>query len=384
MSDDVFERKGSPYWQCWCRVIDATGHRKRIARSTGIKVDGTAKSRHTARINAQELQRALAVRGEAVTRPKRTIEQALHALTEAAEIAGRSRHTIDNIMYRGATLAKFFQAKNLHDIDADALREYAAWSLKERGGYTVHRELVVLWSAFGISEIKRPTFPDLGDKSRVHKPQRVLELDEQRAFLLAIPVERRLNVCAFLKLGLRLSEPWKIAQSDWYADRILKVLGSKRKKDRLNPVPRNVPISSEMMEMLAPRRHIWPVFPEWHRHCVDFVIRRAGRRSEICDDLSANDLRGTFATHMARSGVDMLTLAGIMGNSPAMLASVYAQVNLVGDHLHQAIEGGVPRTSKPSGSRFSNSKDTTADCFKGATDSLAMLEQAEGSGSKLP
>lgn len=340
---DLFMRRGSDKWQAYCWYW-AGGARQRVPKSTGIRNDGTAKSRQTAQIIADQIERDLATGKDVREGPRKTLKQALTALTQAAELAERSQHTLDNIFYRGQTLVSFFtESKALSDIDADALRDYAIWSKGQgRSAWTVHRELVTLWSAFNISGVAKPAFPDLGDYRR-HKPQRVLELDEQRALLLAFPPERKLNVCAYLLAGLRLSEPWKIVEVDWTA-RYLSVQGTKTKKNRR--APRQVPIGDELFELMWPRRNEWPVFPKWHLHTVDFVIRRTGKRIGLCDDLSVNDLRGTYATHMARAGVPQLTLASIMGNSVKMLEEVYAQVNKRGDHLRDAA-AKLPRLTRP-------------------------------------
>jgi integrase len=354
---DLFMRRGSDKWQAYCWFWSG-GHRHRVPKSTGIRNDGSAKSRQTAQIIADQIERDFALGKNVSEGPRKTLKQALTALTQAAELAGRTQHTLDNIFYRGQTLVSYFdESKQLGDIDADALREYAVWSRGQgRGAWTVHRELVTLWSAFDISGIAKPDFPDLGDY-RAHKPQRVLELDEQRAFLLTVPGYRRLNVCAYLLAGLRLSEPWKLVDVDWEA-RYMSVQGTKTVKNRR--APREVPIPEELFEMMWPRRKELPVFPKWHLHSIDVVIRRSGKRAGISDSLSANDLRGTYATHMARAGVPQLTLAGIMGNSVKMLDEVYAQVNKRGDHLHEAA-AKLPRLTqakKQDGQRVSSDSES--------------------------
>jgi integrase len=329
---ELFKRPGSDKWQAYCWYYDGTA-RQRVQRSTGI-LDNGPKSKLTAQIVADQIERGYAAGGETQRRPSKTLAQALRALTEAAELAGRSDHTLDNIMYRGARLSEFFtDSKPLSDIDQEQLRAFAVWSREARSAWTVHRELVVLGAAYEIVGMTRPEAPDLGEAVYEHKPQRVLELDEQRAFLLAIPHERKLNIMAYLQLGLRLSEPWKIVSVEW-REQYLSVQGTKTRKNRR--APRVVPIPDELFEMMNARRDEWPVFPTWHRKCVDFVVRRAGKRAGICEDLSVNDLRGTYATHMARAGVPQLTLAGILGNSVKMLDEVYAQVNKAGDHLTEA------------------------------------------------
>jgi site-specific recombinase XerD len=87
------------------------------------------------------------------------------------------------------------------------------------------------------------------------------------------------------------------------------------------------------------------VIPHWEKRCADFVLRRTSLRA-IGEAVSVNDLRGTYATHMARAGVPILTLAKIMGNSVAMLEQVYAQVGKRGDHLQQAASK-LPRLTQP-------------------------------------
>lgn len=335
----LFKRPTSDKWQveCW---IWAGDRRQRILKSTGIRDDGGAKSRQNAQIVADQIERRLALGGEASTRPRKTLKQALTALTEAAELAGRTQHSLDRILYRGVRLAEGLREDTaLADIDADRLRDYARWSRQRRSANTVQQELVVLAAAFEICGLERPEMPDIGDTSA--KPQRVLELDEQRALLLAVPAKRKLNVMGYLQMGLRRSEPWKIVEIDWQ-DRYAFVQRTKRKKDA--KAPSIVPIPDELFELLLPRRGEWPVFPEWCRGSVNQVLQRAAERAKICDDLSVNDLRGTYATHMARGGVPILTLANIMGTSVKMLENIYAQVNSRGDHLHEAA-GRVPRLS---------------------------------------
>lgn len=341
MSDDIFERSSSPYWQCWVRVITSTGERRRIARSTGVRV-GDAKSRQLARINAQELQRTMSIRGEAATRPSKTLKQALRAVADAAELAERTWHTTEAIGYRAASLTEFFgDDRAMADIDADAVIAYCRQSRdkvrgkKRRTAFTVTRELGVLKQAFKVAGMVPPPFPELGGIE--HKAQRVLEVDEQRALLLAAPAKRKLHILAYLQLGVRASELWKITEVDWEG-RYVFVAGTKTKNSR-----RWVPVPDELYEAMLPLRDTWAGFPRAHQTNMDKTIKRAARRAGLQGDLSVNDLRGTYATHMARTIDSPLVLAKIMGTSIKMLEHVYAQVGERGDHLHEAVARGVPR-----------------------------------------
>jgi len=345
----VVRRPGSEKWQCeyWAYI---GGKRCRRYKSTGIVDDGSRQSRQTAEAIAAKIERDSAHGSDVARKNTKTLGQAFLALIQAAELAERSKHTLENIYYRGKSLKEHFGAnQQLGDIDMDALRKFCTWSRSQptymgtaRSAYTVQRELVTLFQAFKVVglEASWPGWPDLGPTAREHKPQRVLELDEQRRLLMAIPPKRRLNVLAYLQMGLRASEPWKIVRVDWEA-RLAYVQGTKRVKDRKGP--RIVPIPDELFELLVQRKNETPLFPKWHQHSLDYAIKRAGRRTGLCDNLSVNDLRGTYATFMARGGANPIVLAGYLGNSVQMLESTYAQVNIAGDHMRQDAARGVPR-----------------------------------------
>lgn len=344
----VIKRPGSEKWQCEYWVY-AGGKRSRRYKSTGITDDGSRQSRQTAETVATKIERDAAHGGDAPRKTK-TLGQALLTLIQASELAERSKHTLENIFYRGKSLRTHFGAnQQLGDIDMEKLREFCTWSRSQptymgtaRSAYTVQRELTTLFQAFKVVglEASWPGWPDLGAAAREHKPQRVLELDEQRRLLMAIAPKRRTTVMAFLQMGLRSSEPWKIVHIDWDTH-IAYVQGTKRKKDRKGP--RLVYIPDELFELLEKRKGETPIFPKWHQHSLDHAIKRAGRRTGIHDSLSVNDLRGTYATHMARGGANPIVLAGYMGNSVPMLESTYAQVNIAGDHMRVDAARGVPR-----------------------------------------
>ena len=334
---ELFKRPNSDKWQAYCWVVEGT-ERKRVARSTGVVDNGTREARGTAQINADAIERGLATTPKAGRRPSKTLRQALTKLTESAELAGCTVHTTEQILHRGSCLADFFtDNKRMDDIDAEQLHAYAVWSRSTRGVVSVSRELDIFGRACRVVGLEPPERPDLGPL--VYKPQRVLELDEQRALLLAIPPARKLNVLAYLQLGLRLSEPWKITEVDWSAQ-FVHVAGTKTPGS-----VRDVPIPDELFEQMWPLRHEWPVFKPWTLQHVGRRLRIAGERA-IGVAISVNDLRGTYATHLARAGVPILTLAKIMGNSVKQLESTYAQVGKRGDHLTEAARK-LPRLTQP-------------------------------------
>ena len=91
------------------------------------------------------------------------------------------------------------------------------------------------------------------------------------------------------------------------------------------------------------RRGEWTGLLHWTN--MDGELREAAERARI-GPISCNDLRRTYATHMARSGCHQLLLAKFMGTSVKMLDEVYARLEKRADHHHEAIARGVPRLRK--------------------------------------
>jgi len=331
---ELFKRSKSETWQAYVHYWDGT-KRRRVPRSTGIRDDGTAKSRASAEAIAREIERSLALRSGNPTSSSKTLGQALRKLVEQAELAGFAQDTVKAISDRGVRLDEGLRLETkLTDITEQQLFDYAVAARRgdvdhpPRAAYTVGKEFEMLARAFRVFGLTPPPLPELGDTDA--KPQRVLELDEQRALLLATPKRRKLLVMGYLQLGLRLSEPWKITEYDW-AKRYVFVNGTKTKNSK-----RWVPIPDELFEQMDARRSEPEMFHRIDCSNFDNLLKRVAVRAGIGGDLSANDLRGTFATHMARAGVPILTLAKIMGNSVKILERVYAQVGSRGDHLHEA------------------------------------------------
>jgi integrase len=331
---ELFKRPETDIWQAYCHFFDGT-KRRRVPKSTGIRDDGTIKSRQSAEAVAREIERSLAIRSGNPAKPSATVGKALKKLIEKAELAGLGEHAVRAITDRGLRLDEGLNLDTkLAEITEQQLFDYAVQARKgstdhkPRAAYTVSKEFEMLERAYKVVGMAPPPFPDLGDVS--HKPQRVLELDEQRALLLAIPAKRKLLLQAYVQLGVRASEPWKITEYDW-AERYVFVNGTKTKNSK-----RWVPIPAELYELMYARRGEDKMFPHVAKSNFDALLKHTAKRAGLDDDISCNDLRGTFATFMARAGVPILILAKIMGNSVKMLESVYAQVAARGDHLRDA------------------------------------------------
>lgn len=352
---ELISRKtsGGRYWYAYAKFWDGT-KRKRVQRATGIRDDGSSQSRQTAEIIGYQIERSLAAGGEASARPNKTLRQALRALTEAKELAGKSAATLEIIADKGVNLEAFFKHDFvMHSITNELLRDYAVQARRTRSVPSVYRELLVFRQACAAVGVKCAESPDIGEAES--PPQRTLDVTEQRQLLAAVPHKRKVHILAYLQLGLRKSELWKIDQVDWET-RYVHVDGTKTKKAK-----RWIPIPEELYESMLPLRAGWSGFDPWSR--IDRDLRIAAFRAElICcgrnrrgglvvgpnhsderHDLSCNDLRGTFAHHMAIAGIPQLQLAKFMGTSVKMLDEVYTRLDKRGDHQHEAMARGVPR-----------------------------------------
>lgn len=319
------------YWRA--KWIDTSGrrHTKRIA--TGIVDDGSAAARNAATTIGHRLQAPLAAGGERAARPARTLKQALEALIKAQQLAARHDASITIITQKSLHLFEFFgPAKLMHEITEDEIATYAHAARAERAVATVSRELLVLQQAYKAVRVELPPFPKLPAPPKGRA--RVLEVDEQEALLAEIPARYRLHVLVLLQLGCRRSELWKLGEIDWVR-RFVRIHGTKtHAADRTAPIP--ALLFSELMK----RRATWDGLEPWEH--ADRMLKAAAERAGI-EPISCNDLRRTYATFMARAGVQALQLAKYMGTSVKQLERVYARLELPGDHDHAAVEVGVPQ-----------------------------------------
>jgi integrase len=87
----------------------------------------------------------------------------------------------------------------------------------------------------------------------------------------------------------------------------------------------------------------------WTKNSLNCVFRRLKKKTEI-DSLCAYSLRHTRITELLKSGVDVATVAALMGNSPRMILEVYQHVARDENHLMNSLNGTKPSNGTLNGS----------------------------------
>lgn len=154
--------------------------------------------------------------------------------------------------------------------------------------------------------------------------QRWLTLAEYRALLRTVSPLRRDYLVAYVHLGVRHSELYRIGPEnvDLQGRRVL-VAGTKTARAR-----RWIGLSADAYEVFDRRLEQGEVpFPVWHRQHMRRELAHWCARAGL-EPVTANDLRRTFASWLCSAGVPEITTCQLMGHSGSeMVRRVYAQLS---------------------------------------------------------
>ena len=113
------------------------------------------------------------------------------------------------------------------------------------------------------------------------------------------------------------------------------------RKGRTKSARRTLDLIADSRQILAPRmekKSEW-IFPS-RRLPGEHVKKLNTTHDKVCEELGLNfvlyDFRHTFATRMAQAGVDLATLAAILGHSSIRIVERY--VHITAEHKHQAMK----------------------------------------------
>jgi len=228
-----------------------------------------------------------------------------------------------------AHLKTFFSGWNLRDINALAVANYRA-DRTEVSVATINRELACLRTLLyrAVEWGKIAAYPLPKKRLLLREPEfkpRILNDDEIGCLIdAADPRWLRPAIIVWLHTGLRKMELLGLRREDadlrggW-----ITVIAENAK----NGKARQVPINDEVAEILAalPGKTYFFENPSTGKHFHDFheSFKTALAAAEIKGRVRIHDLRDTFATQSLRNGVDIRTVAEIIGDSPEVALKRY-------------------------------------------------------------
>jgi integrase len=239
------------------------------------------------------------------------------------------------------TLTRSFGGKRLDQITAQAVEQFRLARLREKrknandgttvSPTTVNRALETLRLIFNHLDLKSPTQKQMFFDEK--EQTRVVSVAEERAYLRAASQSLKDIAVAILQTGMRPDEVFRmeVRNLDFVHRTIFNPFG------KTEAAKQTISMASEVLEILQRRSKdahgCWifssPAGPgraersdqpiRSVRKAHDAAIRRAG----IKDHFRLYDLRHTFATRAAQAGVDVLTLAALLGHQTVQMTSRY-------------------------------------------------------------
>lgn len=281
----------------------------------------------------------------------REFNEAARSFLEWAKMEYRAHPNSCRRIATSLTSAKqFFGRAPVSLINPGRLEEYKAWRVNDHGirDITLRHDLHALSTFFGYAvkqrwavdnPVRHVTIPSDADAIRIH----VLTLEEEREYFVRAAKQGDLNDLGRLILnqGMRPEEVTSLRKSDVDLDRgQLRVIGGKSPAAR-----RTLDLTTESRAILARRMagdSMW-IFPS-SRNPGEHIKRVNGAHDRVCAEASKSgvafafvlyDFRHTFATRIAQAGIDLATLAAILGHSSIRLVQRY--VHPTAEHKRSAM-----------------------------------------------
>ncbi len=186
--------------------------------------------------------------------------------------------------------------------------------------------------------------PLLGMKRPKPRPrQRALSDDEYRALVRATDGCFRVFLFALRETGARPKEARELTWKQVRADRWV---FWEHKTDESTTKPRVVYLNEPMqklMQVLRRRSKSMYVFVNsrgvpWTRNSIRLRIQRLKKKLNLADDVCAYLVRHAFGTKAVMNGVDVATVAELMGHSSTdMVNNVYVHLADQESHLQRAV-----------------------------------------------
>lgn len=330
-------KRGQTYW------FEFTFEGRRIRRSTKTR------SRKAAR-EIESAYRVKMAKGEVgLEEPKRapTFSDALKEFLAWSSYQHSARpNTHKRYQVSSKALKRFFGSTPLDCITPETVEKFKTWRARKKSDYTgrllrpatINRELACLKILFNRFEDTVPKNPVRKVKffAEDNEQMRVLTSDEEKLYLLAASQPLRDIATLMLETGMRPEEVCRIRRDNVHLDHgyLFNPFG-KTKAAR-----RKIPLTDKATAVLARRLDRMNgdfVFPG--RATDEPIVKvnaahtatlaRINRiRSETNETAIARfrlyDMRHTWATRAAMAGIDLVTLAAMLGHSRIQMVLRYA------------------------------------------------------------
>lgn len=329
---NVFKR-GKTFW------MDVAFEGKRIRRSTGM-TNLKAANAVASLTHAEMVKTGLGV-------AKRKVAPAFDAAMDlflAWSATEHAEHPATTKRYHTSSipLKKHFGSQPLDQILPESVQEYKAVRLAQVGirtgrklrPATVNRELACMRACFNNAigknpDLRNPISQKTGVKLLAEQNQqdRVLTFAEQRAYLACATPTLRDIAGLILELGLRPCEAFTIEKCNVHLDHNYLFIpfgktAAARRRLALSSTARNI-----LMARLEtkPKRWLFPCETDAERPLpkVANAHTRALRDSKVAP-FKLYACRHTWATRMSEAGVDLTTLAAMLGHSKLAMVLRYS------------------------------------------------------------
>lgn len=337
---------------------------QQIRRSSGVKNEQDA-------IDIACAYRTQLVKGQVgleVEEPKviPTFTQAMKDFLEWSELEHGARpNTHRRYITSSKALLRYFTNTRLDRIDKDAVEKFKAWRARQKKAAqgkrstkaakaakplrpaTVNRELALLKHLFSHNEALIPQNPVRKVKflEEDNEQLRVVTHDEENLYLLACSQPLRDIAILMLELGMRPEEVCRIRRENVHLEQGYlfnpygKTKAAKRRLWLTEAQQRSIDILASRLERVK-GDYLFPGRVEDKPIVkVNAAHNSAVKRSGVAR-FRLYDLRHTFATRKAESGVDIVTLAAILGHSK--LAMVMRYVHPTAEHQAAAMRKAQP------------------------------------------
>jgi integrase len=243
-------------------------------------------------------------------------------------------------LHRCNTLRSYFEGKKISEISPQNVEAYKLARAQVCSRQTVNNELSVMRAMYNLAIRlgKAKLNPVKGVKFFRVQNQRVRYLTQNEAKLLLAYCDRSIRpiVIIALNTGMRKSEILGLKWSQIDLDQG-EIILTRTKNNEIRRIPINAVVKRVLSDQPRAVHHPY-VFANQHgrvpnfRKLFELAVRRAG-----IDDFRFHDLRHTYASWLRMQGVDIRTIADLLGHKSLQMSLRYS--HLSPSHLKRAVEG---------------------------------------------